>query len=249
MDASIQSADACVVFQQVSKSFADVEVFNDLSLALPKQQTTAIVGASGSGKTTLLQMVNALEKPDNGTVKVFGELIPSQQVQQFRHRIGYAVQGAGLFPHLSARDNITLVARLQGWSETRIQQRFEELMQAMALPLSVALRPPRELSGGQQQRVGLCRALMLEPDMLLLDEPFSAVDPVTRLGLYERFEEVQRARPVSTLLVTHDIREARRLADFLVVLKQGQIIQSGAPDGVFANPATPYVERLIASVA
>jgi osmoprotectant transport system ATP-binding protein len=249
MDATIQSADACVVFQQVSKSFADVEVFNDLSLALPKQQTTAIVGASGSGKTTLLQMVNALEKPDNGTVKVFGELIPSQQVQQFRHRIGYAVQGAGLFPHLSARDNITLVARLQGWSETRIQQRFEELMQAMALPLSVALRPPRELSGGQQQRVGLCRALMLEPDMLLLDEPFSAVDPVTRLGLYERFEEVQRARPVSTLLVTHDIREARRLADFLVVLKQGQIIQSGAPDSVFANPATPYVERLIASVA
>ena len=249
MDATIQSADACVVFQQVSKSFADVEVFNDLSLALPKQQTTAIVGASGSGKTTLLQMVNALEKPDNGTVKVFGELIPSQQLQQFRYRIGYAVQGAGLFPHLSARDNITLVARLQGWSETRIQQRFEELMQAMALPLSVALRPPRELSGGQQQRVGLCRALMLEPDMLLLDEPFSAVDPVTRLGLYERFEEVQRARPVSTLLVTHDIREARRLADFLVVLKQGQIIQSGAPDGVFANPATPYVERLIASVA
>ena len=249
MDATIQSADACVVFQQVSKSFADVEVFNDLSLALPKQQTTAIVGASGSGKTTLLQMVNALEKPDNGTIKVFGELIPSQQLQQFRYRIGYAVQGAGLFPHLSARDNITLVARLQGWSETRIQQRFEELMQAMALPLSVASRPPRELSGGQQQRVGLCRALMLEPDMLLLDEPFSAVDPVTRLGLYERFEEVQRARPVSTLLVTHDIREARRLADFLVVLKQGQIIQSGAPDGVFANPATPYVERLIASVA
>lgn len=249
MDATIQSADACVVFQQVSKSFADVEVFNNLSLALPKQQTTAIVGASGSGKTTLLQMVNALEKPDNGKVKVFGELIPRQQLQQFRYRIGYAVQGAGLFPHLSARDNITLVARLQGWSEIRIQQRFEELMQAMALPLSVALRPPRELSGGQQQRVGLCRALMLEPDMLLLDEPFSAVDPVTRLGLYERFEEVRRARPVSTLLVTHDIREARRLADFLVVLKQGQIIQSGAPDSVFANPATPYVERLIASVA
>ena len=134
-------------------------------------------------------------------------------------------------------------------SEARIQQRFEELMQAMALPLSVAERPPRELSGGQQQRVGLCRALMLDPEMLLLDEPFSAVDPVTRLGLYERFEEVQRARAVSTLLVTHDIREARRLADFLVVLQHGQIVQSGTPETVFAAPATSYVERLIASVA
>jgi len=123
------------------------------------------------------------------------------------------------------------------------------LLQAMALPANVADRPPRELSGGQQQRLGLCRALMLSPDMLLLDEPFSAVDPVTRLGLYERFEEVQQMHAVSTLLVTHDIREARRLADVLVVLDQGRIVQSGSPDDVFADPASPYVERLIASVA
>ena len=224
-------------------------VFNELSLALPSGQTTAIVGASGSGKTTLLQMVNALERPDSGSLQVFGEPIPQHQLQQFRHRIGYAVQGAGLFPHFSARDNVTLVARLLGWSEQRIQQRFAELLQTMALPANVADRPPRELSGGQQQRLGLCRALMLSPDMLLLDEPFSAVDPVTRLGLYERFEEVQQMHAVSTLLVTHDIREARRLADVLVVLDQGRIVQSGSPDDVFADPASPYVERLIASVA
>ena len=134
--------------------------------------SAAIVGASGSGKTTLLQMVNALEQPDRGCVQVFGEPIPQHKLQHLRHRIGYAVQGAGLFPHLSARDNVVLVARLQGWSEARIQQRFEELLEAMALPASVAERPPRELSGGQQQRLGLCRALMLEPDLLLLDEPF-----------------------------------------------------------------------------
>ena len=242
-------SDACVSFHEVSKKFGELVVFNELSLALPSGQTTAIVGASGSGKTTLLQMVNALERPDSGSLQVFGEPIPQHQLQQFRHRIGYAVQGAGLFPHLSARDNVTLVARLLGWSEQRIQQRFAELLQAMALPANVADRPPRELSGGQQQRLGLCRALMLSPDMLLLDEPFSAVDPVTRLGLYERFEEVQQMHAVSTLLVTHDIREARRLADVLVVLDQGRIVQSGSPDDVFADPASPYVERLIASVA
>ncbi|MBK87646.1 MAG: ABC transporter ATP-binding protein [Gammaproteobacteria bacterium] len=242
-------SDACVSFHGVSKKFGELVVFNELSLALPSGQTTAIVGASGSGKTTLLQMVNALERPDSGSLQVFGEPIPQHQLQQFRHRIGYAVQGAGLFPHLSARDNVTLVARLLGWSEQRIQQRFAELLQAMALPANVADRPPRELSGGQQQRLGLCRALMLSPDMLLLDEPFSAVDPVTRLGLYERFEEVQQMHAVSTLLVTHDIREARRLADVLVVLDQGRIVQSGSPDDVFADPASPYVERLIASVA
>ena len=212
------SAEACVAFHGVSKSFGDLVVFNDLSLMLPSGQTTAIVGASGSGKTTLLQMVNALEQPDRGCVQVFGEPIPQHKLQHLRHRIGYAVQGAGLFPHLSARDNVVLVARLQGWSEARIQQRFEELLEAMALPASVAERPPRELSGGQQQRLGLCRALMLEPDLLLLDEPFSAVDPVTRLGLYERFEEVQRRQAISTLLVTHDMREARRLADVLVAV-------------------------------
>ena len=243
------SAEACVAFHGVSKSFGDLVVFNDLSLMLPSGQTTAIVGASGSGKTTLLQMVNALEQPARGGVQVFGEPIPQHKLHHLRHRIGYAVQGAGLFPHLSARDNVVLVARLQGWSEARIQQRFEELLEAMALPASVAERPPRELSGGQQQRLGLCRALMLEPDLLLLDEPFSAVDPVTRLGLYERFEEVQRRQAISTLLVTHDMREARRLADVLVVLEQGQIVQSGAPDDVFAAPGSPYVERLIASVA
>ena len=242
-------SDACVSFHGVSKKFGELVVFNELSLALPSGQTTAIVGASGSGKTTLLQMVNALERPDSGSLQVFGEPIPQHQLQQFRHRIGYAVQGAGLFPHLSARDNVTLVARLLGWSEQRIQQRFAEVLQAMALPANVADRPPRELSGGQQQRLGLCRALMLSPDMLLLDEPFSAVDPVTRLGLYERFEEVQQMHAVSTLLVTHDIREARRLADVLVVLDQGRIVQSGSPDDVFADPASPYVERLIASVA
>ena len=249
MSSCSASADACVAFHGVSKNFGDLVVFNDLSLILPSGKTTAIVGASGSGKTTLLQMVNALEHPDQGLVEVFGEPIPQDQLQYFRHRIGYAVQGAGLFPHLSARDNVVLVARLQGWSEARIQQRFAELLEAMALPASLAQRPPRELSGGQQQRLGLCRALMLEPDLLLLDEPFSAVDPVTRLGLYEVFEEVQRGQAISTLLVTHDMREARRLADVLVVLEHGQIIQSGSPDDVFAAPASPYVERLIASVA
>ena len=147
---------------------------------------------------------------------------------------------------MSAKENVTLVAGLEGWSQETIDQRFTTLLAAMELPLDVAQRLPRQLSGGQQQRLGLCRALMLEPELLLLDEPFSAVDPITRLGLYECFELVQKNQ-VSTLLVTHDLREAKRLADYLLILDKGAMVQAGTPEYVLQNPASAYVERLIES--
>ena len=162
-------------------------VFDDLSLNLPKDQITAIVGASGSGKTTLLQMINGLERPDHGEVEVLGRMVPYDDLGSYRRGIGYAVQGAGLFPHLTAEQNVTLVAKLVGWSQERRQARFQELLKTEDLEGDVASRLPRHLSGGQQQRLGICRALMLQPSILLLDEPFSAVDPITRLGLYESF--------------------------------------------------------------
>jgi osmoprotectant transport system ATP-binding protein len=239
--------DSAVGFHQVSKSFGALTVFEDLSLTLPEDQITAIVGTSGSGKTTLLQMINGLERPDQGEVEVLGRPVPYENLESYRRGIGYAVQGAGLFPHLTAEQNVTLVAKLVGWSEAKRRSRFLDLLKTVDLDEDVASRLPRQLSGGQQQRLGICRALMLQPAILLLDEPFSAVDPITRLGLYESFEQARQAHPSTTVLVTHDLREARRLAEFMVILDAGEVVQSGVPREVLANPATPYAERLIES--
>ena len=235
----------CVRFTNVWKSYLpDQPVLKDVSLALPAGATTAIVGESGSGKTTLLQLVNAVQQPDQGDVLVFGEPVPDDLIS-FRRQIGYSVQGAGLFPHMTNRENVTLLARLEGWSAERISTRFAELLEEMELPVESSDRFPRELSGGQQQRVGLCRALMLKPRLLLLDEPFSAVDPITRVGIYERFREVQAHEGVSSLLVTHDMREAVKLAQMLVIVAEGQIEQAGPVGDVLANPATDYVAELL----
>ena len=206
-----------------------------------------IVGQSGSGKTTLLRMVNGLIKPDSGRLEVFGDLVPEENIENFRRKIGYAVQGAGLFPHVSVKENIVLIARLEGWSLEDIDERFEMLMRQMELPLDLSDRIPNELSGGQQQRVGLCRALMLKPKLLLLDEPFSAVDPLTRLELYEVVEKLISNEAVSIVMVSHDLGEAKRLGDRMVVLQNGIILQNDLISNVIGNPATPYVERLIQS--
>ena len=206
-----------------------------------------IVGQSGSGKTTLLRMVNGLIKPDSGRLEVFGDLVPEENIENFRRKIGYAVQGAGLFPHVSVKENIVLIARLEGWSLEDIDERFEMLMRQMELPLDLSDRIPNELSGGQQQRVGLCRALMLKPKLLLLDEPFSAVDPLTRLELYEVVEKLISNEAVSIVMVSHDLGEAKRLGDRMVVLQNGIILQNDLISNVIGNPATPYVERLVQS--
>ena len=236
----------CVSFHGVWKSYEPGRpVLRDVNLTLPAGATTAIVGESGSGKTTLLQLVNAVEAPDEGEVRVYGEPIPADRVA-FRRRMGYSVQGAGLFPHMTNRENVTLLARLERWAKTEIQRRFEALLDQMGLPDTVAGRYPAELSGGQQQRVGLCRALMLRPRLLLLDEPFSAVDPITRVGIYDRFRHVQEHEGVSTLLVTHDMREAVKLASTLVIVRDGQIAQAAPVDQVLAHPASEYVADLLA---
>jgi osmoprotectant transport system ATP-binding protein len=237
----------CVEFRGVSKRFAEKEVLQQVSVNCPAGQTTAIVGASGSGKTTLLQLVNGVLSPDAGEVCVFGERVPENDVEHFRRGIGYAVQGAALFPHMTGRQNVTLVAGLEGWSETKMEERLLDLLQQMDLPQDVADRLPRELSGGQQQRLGLCRALMLKPKLLLLDEPFSAVDPITRVEIYDRFSYVKEHEGVSSLLVTHDLREARRLAEYLVILHDGSVQQHGGTSDVLNEPANDYVRSLVES--
>lgn len=235
----------CVVFDRVSKRYGDLQVLEALSGALPAGQTTAIVGASGSGKTTLLQLINRLVTPDSGRIEVFGEPQPEADLEAFRRRIGYSVQGAGLFPHMTIRKNVCLVAQLEGWSAERIEARYARLLDAMELPQAISERYPHALSGGQQQRVGLCRSLMLEPPLLLLDEPFSAIDPITRVEVYRVFAKALSASAVSAVLVTHDMREAVRLASYLMILKDGAVLQADATDAVLAAPADDYVRTLV----
>ena len=234
----------CVTFKEVGKCFGDQWVFRHVSLTLPESEVTAIVGASGSGKTTLLQLVNGVYTPDEGAVSVMGKPIP-EDLTSFRKRIGYAVQGVGLFPHMTVFQNVSLLARLQGWNKQEIDTRSVELMNRMELSTELLHRYPYQLSGGQQQRVGLCRALMLRPQMLLLDEPFSAIDPITRTDLHAHFAALQLHEGVSTLLVTHDLREAVKLAGFLVIMADGQIVQSAKTTEVLDAPANSYVRQLL----
>jgi osmoprotectant transport system ATP-binding protein len=241
------TAAATVELANVAHSFDGVRVLDGVTLELVEGSTTAIVGESGSGKTTLLQMINGLLEPDEGTVRVFGEPIPSVRRERFRRRIGYAVQGAGLFPHLTSRANVTLIARLEGWSQAAFARRYATLLEEMGLTDAVSERYTHQLSGGQQQRLGLCRALMLEPGLLLLDEPFSAVDPITRVGIYDQFEVVRQAEHVNSVLVTHDMREAVRLADQLAILKDGRVLQAGPTAAVVRQPADEYVRQLVHS--
>ena len=234
----------CVTFKEVGKCFGDQWVFRHVSLTLPESEVTAIVGASGSGKTTLLQLVNGVYTTDEGAVSVMGKPIP-EDLTSFRKRIGYAVQGVGLFPHMTVFQNVSLLARLQGWNKQEIDTRSVELMNRMELSTELLHRYPYQLSGGQQQRVGRCRALMLRPEMLLLDEPFSAIDPITRADLHAHFAALQLHEGVSTLLVTHDLREAVKLAGFLVIMADGQIVQSGKTTEVLDAPANSYVRQLL----
>ena len=234
-----------VVFKGVHKAYGATEVLHDVHLALPPGQTTALLGPSGSGKSTILQLINGVLKPTAGRVEVFGAPLPEDDLPAFRRRLGYAVQGSALFPHLTVRDNIALLAKLEGWSPARQAARLQTLFELMQLPQELLDRYPYALSGGQQQRVGLCRAMMLSPPLLLLDEPFSALDPLTRDDLQAHFERLAAAEPVTVILVTHDRREALRLAQHLVILEAGRVVQAGDRQAVQAAPASPLVAELV----
>ena len=233
-----------IELQAITKRYAESTVLDDLSLSSPPQSITGVIGQSGSGKSTLLQLINGLVLPDSGTVTVFGEPLPRGDLVRFRRRVGYAVQGTGLFPHLRVAQNIGLLGTLERWSPVEIDARTAELMALMDLSPELKLRYPYQLSGGQQQRVGICRAMFLRPELLLLDEPFSGVDPLTRRDIHARFLELLAAEPATVVLVTHDIAEARRLASELVIVHDGRLIQTGETAEVMKYPATKHVALL-----
>jgi osmoprotectant transport system ATP-binding protein len=245
---AIDQPDSAVEFREVSLRRGKVVALDRLSLTLPWRKITAVLGASGSGKSTLIQLVIGLLRPDSGSVRTLGGDIDYASPAALRKRIGYAIQDVALFPHLRIRDNILLPARLAGRDADDSEQRLAELLELMQLPHDVLNRWPHQLSGGQQQRAGLCRAMMLRPELLLLDEPFSGLDTLTRIGIHEQFLKLQEAEPISSILVTHDPQEAINLADYIVVMKAGRVQQHGAVEKVVAAPVNDYVAQLVTAL-
>ena len=234
-------------FTGVSKKLGNKDVLTDVSLQLSGAGGTALVGESGSGKSTLLSLALRLLTPDRGRVDVFGETLTDANARTLRRRMGYAVQETGLFPHLTVLDNLTLQGRLQGAEPAELDERAGELAAQMRLDPTLLRRYPLQLSGGQQQRAGICRAMMLTPRLLLLDEPFSGLDIVTRIDIYDHFDELVENRQTSFLLVTHDLAEAERLCRRVAILRGGRIVASGPTASVIDNPENDYVEQLVSA--
>ena len=236
-----------IEFQSVSKRFPDGTVaVEDFSFVLPSHKTTVFVGSSGCGKTTLLRMINRMVEPSAGQVKIDDSDVASQDKVQLRRSIGYVLQAAGLLPHRKVIDNVATVPLLNGVPKAEARASAMDLLDKVGLDRALADRYPRQLSGGQQQRVGVARALASDPNILLMDEPFGAVDPIVRADLQIELNRLQRELGKTIVFVTHDIDEAFTLADQIVILKKGgEIAQSGTPAEILANPADDFVASFI----
>lgn len=231
--------------QDIAKRYGPVVALDGVDLHIDAAATTALIGPSGAGKSTVLRMLIGLDWPDRGVVLFDGEPLRRERLLEQRRRIGYVIQEGGLFPHLTAADNVALVARLLGWPAAKIAERSRELARLCALPDGMLQRYPAELSGGQRQRVGLVRALMLDPSVLLLDEPLGALDPVIRHELQAQMRELFATLGKTVVLVTHDVAEAAWLADTLVLLRAGRIVQQGSARELVEAPADPFVEQFM----
>jgi osmoprotectant transport system ATP-binding protein len=222
---------ALVEFRGVSYQAGGREILRGIDLQVEENETVVLLGRSGSGKTTLLRMVNRLLEPSSGEMRFAGAPIATQNPIQLRRRIGYVIQDGGLFPHRTVAENVALVPSLEGWPEEKIRARVAELLDAVGLPAATfASRYPRQLSGGEKQRVGIARALAADPPLLLLDEPFAALDPVTRFDMQRHFARLRESFRKSALFVTHDIREALMLGTRIVLLKDGKLEVVARPE-------------------
>ena len=239
-----------VEFRHVTKRFegAGAPALDDVSLRIDPGELVCVLGTSGGGKTTLVKLINRLHDADEGQVLVEGRDVRELDPVELRRRIGYVIQQSGLFPHMTVAGNIACVPKILKWDRDRIDARVRELLRLVHLdPDEFAGRYPAELSGGQQQRVGLARGLAAEPDIMLLDEPFGAVDAITRKSLQDELLRIHRGSGKTFVFVTHDVAEACRLATKVLVVDGGRVQQYGAPDEVREHPATPFVASLFAS--
>jgi osmoprotectant transport system ATP-binding protein len=240
---------SAVELREVSKRFGSgAPALVEVSLQVPEGRVLVLLGRSGSGKTTALKTVNGLVRPDAGSVTVLGEDVSRADLIALRRRIGYVIQEVGLLPHLSVERNVSLVPDLLGWTAQAQTERTREMLRLVRLDPDVfAGKRPAELSGGERQRVGLARALAADPPLLLMDEPFGALDPLTRRRLQDEFHELQRRLRKTVLLVTHDVPEAMRLADEVAVMDGGRVLQRGTPAEVLATPAGGFVSEFLAA--
>ncbi len=216
-----------------------------VDLTFPSGKTTALLGPSGCGKSTVLRLLVGLTTPDAGTVVVDGKPLGEHDIGTLRRRIGYVIQDGGLFPHLSARDNVTLMARQTGWDDARVDARVAELVALTRFPDDGLARRPTELSGGQIQRVAIMRALFLDPEILLLDEPLGALDPLVRGELRDDLRRIFRSFGKTVVIVTHDVGEATFLADFVVLMRAGRVVQQGTLATLTATPADAFVAAFL----
>ena len=231
--------------QNICKTFEGRMVLADVSLTVPKGATHALIGSSGSGKTTLLRITLGLIPFDTGYVKIDHQALLSFTQIEWADRIGYVPQDGGLFPHISAQNNVALVAKLRGWNKARIDARMEELRKVVDLDAEILTRFPREMSGGQKQRVSIMRAAMMDPAVMLLDEPMAALDPLIRSSLQQELKSIFQRLGKTVLLVTHDLGEAVFLAEQITMLHEGRVVQAGSYRDLLLNPANPFVTQFI----
>ncbi|MFJ5771713.1 ABC transporter ATP-binding protein [Psychrobacillus sp. NPDC093180] len=236
-----------IQFDKVTKVFEDgTEALKDVSLTIPAEELVVLIGPSGCGKTTLMKMINRLEIPTSGEVYVGGKAVSSVDAVELRKTIGYVIQRIGLFPHMSVERNASLVPNLKGWTKTKTTEQVYELMQMVGLDSKEYLsKYPLELSGGQQQRIGVVRALAGNPAIVLMDEPFSALDPISREQLQMEIKNIQKKLKKTIVFVTHDMDEALKIADTIVIMRNGQIEQTGTPTELIESPINQFVQDFI----
>ncbi|HDR2791708.1 MULTISPECIES: osmoprotectant ABC transporter ATP-binding protein OsmV [Enterobacter] len=240
-----------IKLENLSKHFSQkegltVKAVDNVNLNVPEGEMCVLLGPSGCGKTTTLKMINRLITPSSGTILINGEDTSTMDTVTLRRNIGYVIQQIGLFPNMTIEENITVVPRMLGWDKTRCKTRAQELMDMVAMdPHKFLNRYPREMSGGQQQRIGVIRALAADPPVLLMDEPFGAVDPINREVIQNQFLEMQRKLKKTVMLVSHDIDEALKLGDRIAVFRQGRIVQCASPDELLAKPANEFVGSFV----
>jgi osmoprotectant transport system ATP-binding protein len=235
-----------IEFDRVSKKYGDITALNSFSLKVPTAKITVLMGLSGSGKTTAIRMVNKMVTPTSGSVSIDGVDVAARDAVPLRRTVGYVMQEVGLLPHKTVLDNVTLIARIAGQPADVAEGNATEMLTMVGIDEQFFSRYPQQLSGGQQQRVGVARALAIKPNILLMDEPFGAVDPIVREELQDELCRIQRELGLTIMFVTHDRHEAVKIADQLVVLSNGgHIEQSGAPSELTAKPANAFVRKIL----
>lgn len=235
-----------IEFKNVSKAYNGKSAVQDLSFSIPNGRLCVFIGPSGCGKTTSLKMINRLVEPDSGEIIIDGKNIMEMDAVALRRRIGYVIQSIGLFPHLTVSQNIATVPNLLGWDKAKTAERVAELLELVELaPSDYASKYPSQLSGGEAQRIGVARALAAEPDILLMDEPFGAVDPLTREVLQEEFLNIQKRLKKTVIFVTHDLDEAVRLGDLIALLRDGRLIQMASPEDLLSKPSNQFVHDFV----